>query len=155
MEKLVVLVFIDWFYPAYKAGGPITYCLNLIDNLKAYYTFKIVTGDTDYLETVPNVEQSDVWIVKNGYEVIYLSKKNIGIKGMNKIIKGTSYDILWINGMFSFWYSIVPLLNRNKNGRTVVSVRGMLGSNVLKFKPIKKMFFLGKGKIKKPSSFDY
>ena len=36
MEKLVVLVFIDWFYPAYKAGGPITSCLNLIDNLKAY-----------------------------------------------------------------------------------------------------------------------
>ena len=143
MEKLVVLVFIDWFYPAYKAGGPITSCLNLIDNLKAYYTFKIVTGDTDYLETAPYVENSDVWKVKNGYEVIYLSKKNIGIKGMNKIIKGTSYDILWINGMFSFWYSIVPLLNRNKNGRTVVSVRGMLGPNVLKFKPIKKMFFLG------------
>ena len=143
MEKLVVLVFIDWFYPAYKAGGPITSCLNLIDNLKAYYTFKIVTGDTDYLETAPYVENSDVWKVKNGYEVIYLSKKNIGIKGMNKIIKGTSYDILWINGMFSFWYSIVPLLNRNKNGRTVVSVRGMLGSNVLKFKPIKKIFFLG------------
>ena len=143
MEKPVVLVFVDWFYPAYKAGGPITSCLNLVENLKGHYSFKIVTGDTDYLETAPYVENSDVWKVKNGYEVIYLSKKNIGIKGMNKIIKGTSYDILWINGMFSFWYSIVPLLNRNKNGRTVVSVRGMLGPNVLKFKPIKKIFFLG------------
>ena len=33
MKKLKVLIFIDWFKPGYKAGGPTTSNVNIVDHL--------------------------------------------------------------------------------------------------------------------------
>ena len=46
-KKIRILIFIDWFLPAYKAGGPIRSIANLVDNLHADFDFYIVTGDRD------------------------------------------------------------------------------------------------------------
>ena len=45
--KPKILVFIDYYLPGNKAGGPIRSLSNLIDNLDSYYEFKIVTRDRD------------------------------------------------------------------------------------------------------------
>ncbi len=51
--KKKVLVFIDWFLPGYKAGGPIRSIANLAAHLSNDIEFYIITRDTDYLETSP------------------------------------------------------------------------------------------------------
>ena len=46
-EKNRILIFIDWFLPAYKAGGPIRSIANLVDHLSESFKFYIITGDRD------------------------------------------------------------------------------------------------------------
>ena len=38
----------DWFDPAYKAGGPVMSIVKLIENLHEYYDFYVLAGSKDY-----------------------------------------------------------------------------------------------------------
>ena len=73
MSKKKILVFIDWFRPGFRAGGPVQSCVNLIDHLKSEYDFSIITSDTDYMEDKPYAGiKSDEWIVReDGVRVYY------------------------------------------------------------------------------------
>lgn len=51
--KPTILIFIDWYKPGYKAGGPIRSVSNMVDALKDDFQFYIITRNTDYLETTP------------------------------------------------------------------------------------------------------
>ena len=44
--KPSVLITIDWFDPAYKAGGPISSIVNLINHLHKDFDFYVFTGST-------------------------------------------------------------------------------------------------------------
>jgi hypothetical protein len=48
-----VLVFVDWYLPGYKAGGPIRSVAALVRSLRDHCTFSIVTSDTDATERTP------------------------------------------------------------------------------------------------------
>ena len=50
-----VLVFIDWYLPAIKAGGPISSIVNMVDLLFEEVEFYIVTGNKD-LNSKHNLE---------------------------------------------------------------------------------------------------
>lgn len=143
MVKPVILVFIDWYKPAYKAGGPITSCVNLIEALKNHFHFKVYTSCFDYLEKTPlqNIK-IDTWRTLDGVDVFYASQKMQTLKFISQCIQYTPHEILWINGIFSPRFSILPLIYRNKKKPCIVSARGMLGSNVLQFKSKKKGAFL-------------
>lgn len=148
MVKPVILVFIDWYKPAFKAGGPITSCVNLIEALKNRFEFKVFTASSDYLDDhpMPNIIE-DSWIQKDQVTVFYASKNNRNRKKIKEIINQTPYDVLWINGIFSPTFSIAPLIYRKKEKPSIISVRGMLGKNVLQFKPVKKHGFLWFSKV--------
>ena len=51
MGKPQVLVFIDWYKPYYKAGGPVRSMVNLVEHLSDRIDFHIVTSDRDYMAT--------------------------------------------------------------------------------------------------------
>ena len=63
-----VLVFIDWYLPAYKAGGPISSVCNMTESLSDEMSFFIVTGNKDLNSNQPlKVLKSNIWQkVKNG-----------------------------------------------------------------------------------------
>ncbi|MBI9061941.1 MAG: hypothetical protein JEZ14_08115 [Marinilabiliaceae bacterium] len=48
MPKKKILIFIDWFLPGYKAGGPVRSMANMVEYLMEEYDFFIVTRNTDY-----------------------------------------------------------------------------------------------------------
>jgi glycosyltransferase involved in cell wall biosynthesis len=148
MDKPKVLVFIDWFYPAYKAGGPITSCYNAVVALKKYFDFYIVTSNTDYLEEtpLPNII-SNQWVEENGLNIYYCSKNKLSINFIRSLIKNQPHQVLWINGFFSFYFSILPAFFAINNVRTIISTRGMLGDNVLQFKGFKKRAYIFISKI--------
>ena len=59
-----VLVFIDWYRPFYKAGGPVRSLVNMVDQLNDAVDFHIVTGDRDYMATMGNPgSRTDEWTV--------------------------------------------------------------------------------------------
>ena len=45
--KPKVLIFIDWYKPGFKAGGPIQSVSNIVSQLGKDYEFYIITRDTD------------------------------------------------------------------------------------------------------------
>ena len=51
---LKIVVFIDWYKPAYKAGGPISSIYNLIELLGDEMEFYVVTSDSCLLYTSPS-----------------------------------------------------------------------------------------------------
>ena len=51
MDRPKVLVFIDWYLPGYKAGGPVRSLANLVDHLRGRVDFHIVTRNTEYTES--------------------------------------------------------------------------------------------------------
>jgi glycosyltransferase involved in cell wall biosynthesis len=144
-EKKKILVFIDWFIPGYKAGGPIRSVANMVDRLKHEYEFFILTRNTDYMEDIPYPGiVSDQWVIfDQNVNVCYLSKKNTTKRFIKKIIRETDFQTAYINGIYSWFFSIIPLiLLKKSNKKIIVCARGMLSEQAFSRKNIKKKAFL-------------
>lgn len=142
-----VLVFIDWYLPGYRAGGPVTSCANMVQALQGKVRFHIVTRNTDYCSEVPYDITPDKWIKRSeGVEVMYLSNEQLSLKTMQRLISDTPCNVIYINGIYSKYFSIYPLLAnrqlRQKEKRVIVASRGMLSQSALGIKKFKKNFFL-------------
>jgi glycosyltransferase involved in cell wall biosynthesis len=140
-----ILIFIDWFAPGYKAGGPISSNVNLITHLKDDFELSVITRNTDYTETTPYADiPSDKWV--NGYEnvkIYYFSTEKLKSRTIQKLIKENNFDIAYINGIYSWYFSILPLwFVKRKGKQIIVSSRGMLSGHALDVKSFKKNLFL-------------
>ena len=145
MAKKKILIFIDWYLPGYKAGGPVQSVANLVENLKDEFDFSIITRDTDYCESSPysNVK-SDEWnILPNGIKVYYISKEQLTRSNLKKLMSNTAYDAVYLNGIFSLYFTLIPLYYfRKKNKKLlVIAARGMFASSAMNVKKNKKQFF--------------
>ncbi len=146
MKKKKILIFIDWFLPGYKAGGPVRSMVNMVEYLADKYDFFIVTRNTDYLETEPykNIE-SDRWVdFQPGVKVFYASPKFQNRRAFKRVVKDGDFDIIYINGIYSWKFSILPLIVLKKTGikSVIVASRGMLAQSAINVKADKKRFFL-------------
>ena len=145
MSRPDVIVYIDWFSPGYKAGGPVRSLVNLTRKLAPNFRFHIITSDTDYMSNMPYTEvESDRWMPFEGeHEVIYLSKSQQTYSGLNKALMGKHYDKVFVNGIYSKVFSVFPLLiHRKERSKIVVAPRGMLRESATQFKSTKKFLFL-------------
>lgn len=141
-----VLVFIDWFSPGYKAGGPITSMVNFVAHLTKELEIFIFTSDRDLgdLEAYSGVSP-DQWLDGGGCKVWYSSPGFRNYANILKTIRAIDPDVVYLNSMYSYDFSIKPLLAAvlgNLNCRIVLSPRGMLRPSALEHKSIKKKVFL-------------
>jgi glycosyltransferase involved in cell wall biosynthesis len=128
----------DYFYPAYKAGGPIQSLVNLTNTLSAY-KIKVLCSNKDLDGTILDVS-ADEWIKNSSTEIYYSSK---GFSNFVKALKKN--ETYYINGMFSLQYNFLPALLLK--GRKIISVRGMLHPNGLLQKAFKKKAYLAVWKL--------
>lgn len=145
MRKPAVLVFIDWYAPGFKAGGPVRSLVNLVDHLRDRADLHIVTTDTDYTEKDPYAGiTADRWTALPGGEhVWYASRKGIHMKTWTRLLSERPWDVVYINGMYSWWFSVMPLwLLRGARQRRIVAVRGMLARGMMRHGALKKRLFL-------------
>ena len=138
-----ILIFIDWYKPAYKAGGPVISISNMVNLLNDEIDFYIITSNRDINEINPlsNVDFNQ-WIHLNNARVIYLDKKNQNIKNFKNLVHNISPDQIYLNGIFSWNFSILPLLLFRHNYHIIISPRGMLGKSALKIKHFRKKVYL-------------
>ena len=75
INKKNILVCIDWFLPAYKAGGPIQSINNIISHFNNDINFWIYTSNKDLNEDLDlgNIKLN-TWSNKNGYRIMYSDK---------------------------------------------------------------------------------
>jgi glycosyltransferase involved in cell wall biosynthesis len=145
MAKKKILLFSDWFYPGFMAGGPIQSSYNLINHLKDYYDFSVVTRDTDYTDSVPYRDiKSNEWnILPNGMRVFYFSENNLSYPAMSKLINEEEFDVAYLNSMYSPRFTIMPLFILHNLGKKVIlAPRGMLAPTAIAIKSWKKKPFL-------------
>jgi glycosyltransferase involved in cell wall biosynthesis len=144
-SRPVVLVFIDWYLPGYRAGGPIRSMANMVQHLQGEFDFRIVTRNTDYTQSKPYPDVSaNQWTDGPfGERVMYLSETSLGRRKLAEIIAETNPDVVYINGMYSRYFSILPLrLLKGKGKKVIVASRGMLAEGALGVKSQKKKWFL-------------
>ncbi len=137
MAKPQVLVFIDWYKPFFKAGGPVRSLVNLVDHLHDEVDFHIVAGDRDYTATDPPVELAkDQWVAQDkGEQVWYASPAGRTKAQWKALLSERTWDVVYINGMWSRWSTLLPLwLLKGGKQRRIVAVRGMLASGVMQQK---------------------
>ncbi|WP_029035319.1 glycosyltransferase family 4 protein [Salinimicrobium terrae] len=139
-----ILIFIDWFLPGYKAGGPIQSVVNLISHLGDEIAFDVVTSNKDLGEdsAYPDIP-SNQWLQKENYRVIYLDEENQSLKRYREILASKAYDAVYFNSLFSVNFTLKPLLVlRRITTKIILAPRGMLGQGALQIKPLKKKLFL-------------
>lgn len=145
-DKKKVLVFIDWFLPGDKAGGPVRSCANLLDHLGNDFEFSVVTRDTDYTESKPyDSITSDAWNEHDGKRVYYISARELNKETISRIIREEKPAAVYLNGIWSQPFTAWPLKELKKSkGKTkvIVAARGMLAPSALAIKATKKKLFL-------------
>lgn len=150
-RKAKVLVFVDWYLPGYKAGGPIRSVANLVERLDL--DFSVVTSDRDHhtVHPYPGIKPN-TWIHGTHQErVIYLDPAHQNKQQYRKLLQETDYDFIYINSLFSPNFALKPLLAIRKAGmqnKVLIAPRGMLKRGALSVKKNKKKLFLLAARIK-------
>lgn len=143
-NRLAILVFIDWYTPGYKAGGPITSMVRMA--AKVPFDFYIVTSIFDHHTTVPYDVPANTWIRRSDNEqVMYVYPKEFTRSAIHHLIRERTYDRYYLNSLFSAVFTLRPLLELRRlklDHRAIIAPRGMLKSGALSIKRTKKRAFL-------------
>jgi glycosyltransferase involved in cell wall biosynthesis len=145
--KKKIFICIDWFEPAYKAGGPIRSVANLVKSLDAYYQIFILTSNKDLNDTasMAGIETNNWTSYANNARVYYANHAHQSWKIICQLLQEVQPHYIYCNSMFSTYYTLYPLLIkkiRKISGQVILSPKGMLKPSALSFKPLKKKLFL-------------
>lgn len=152
MSKKTILILADYYLPGYKGGGTLRTIVNMVERLHKSYKFKIITRDHDGPEDktkYQNVKLND-WNKFNNADVYYISKENINLKKIRKLVYNADPDCLYVSSCFSTLTINVLLLKRlNKLGNIplIIAPVGELVKGALSIKPFKKKSFLKFAKV--------
>jgi glycosyltransferase involved in cell wall biosynthesis len=142
MNKPTVLVVMDYYLPAYKAGGPVRSISNLVDLLSDEFDFCIVTRDRDCDDAQPFAGiESDRWLERDGCRVCYVR----GPGSLERSFRGVRFDLVYLNSFFSSFAIVTLVLRRfGRMRRTpvVLAPRGELSTKALELKKFKKRLFV-------------
>ena len=145
---LRVLAVVEWYPPAYKAGGPIRSVYNLIQLLNAQtsHPLEVVCGPRDLGDEEPLAGiVCDTPHDQDGVRVTYAS--SLSLAWWRAKLRGTADapapDVVYLNSLFSVPFALQPLRAARELGiRVVLAPRGMLGAGAMAIKPAKKTLFL-------------
>jgi len=141
-----VLIFVDWYLPGYKAGGQISSCANIVLALQDRMEIFIITRDRDLDDTAAYQGiTANTWMPVQDATINYLSPGKENFTIFKKLINEIVPDTIYFNSMFSYRFTLLPLLaikmSKYKN-KLVLAPRGMLQAGALQFKSLKKNLVL-------------
>ena len=136
-----IFITIPWFLPAFRAGGPIQSVANLVREFREDVEYFIFCGDVDVnggaLENITTGE----WKPFNEYTQVWYANHEKVSDSLVKQVEAIKPDILYIIGLYSWHFNIVPLLFC-KGPKHILSARGMLHPGALSQKSWKKKIYL-------------
>jgi len=146
-SKSKILIFVGYYLPGYKAGGPLRTIANMVEHLSDDFEFWIVTRDHDLGDNVP---YSDIivneWNNVGNARVFYASTDWLSLSGIIDIINSTPSDLIYLNSFFDPVFTLKPLLARRlgrlKNILFVLAPRGEFSVSALRLKSLKKKVYI-------------
>lgn len=148
MGALKVLVFLDHFSPAYKAGGPIRVYEALAEARDPGVEVSIATQDRDWGDPRPLPVRTDRWTPFAGARVIYLGRAQRGLGRVRAL--SSEADLVHLNSLFSRVWTFKALLLRRLGlirARVLLSPHGELADSALRIKPGRKRLFLAAARL--------
>ena len=150
--KLEVTAISGFFVPAFRGGGPIRTIEAMADTHKASVKLNVVTSNTDLGLADPLDVQTGIWTKVGSANCYYIEWSNVWrrLAGIVMAVRKKS-DYLYINGLFAFWTSILPLivsrLGLAGSTHIVIAPRGELGPGAKHIGRTKKRLFLQMARI--------
>lgn len=147
MSRIKVLVLCPHYAPAFKAGGVVTTLMNLVSCLEDDVSFSILTSDRDLGD---NESYSNVKVdkpIKVGRNILFYSKSFLKFifLYLKIIFSSNRFDYIYINGLFSLKYSILPGVLASlflPKSKVIFAVRGEASDAAMSISSKKKNFFL-------------
>jgi len=141
--KQRILLIYDYFYPATLAGGPIVSCANLVEYLHDDHEFYIFTTNRDLDKSTLPVD-SNKWLPYKKVAKIFYGSGVLRVFRYVSLVKNVKPDVIYINGIYSFFYVILPLFFSAflvSKPKIVIAPRGMLQAGSLNVKRLKKQIY--------------
>lgn len=142
MKKKVFLLY-PFYWPFYKAGGPVQSIYNIAGSLSANFDFYIVSKNSDIDGAAPKRPlKVGVWQQGiQGERIYYSSWVNFFL--VSRLIFQIKPDVVMVNGIFNLNTTIPGiLLSHFLRYKLIISPRGMLQAGALAMRPFKKNIFL-------------
>lgn len=139
-----ILIVSEFFYPAYKAGGPTKSILNLANTLKYNYDIKVICSSKDLGSSKNhNVIKLNQWFQYNGYCIIYCTSSMFAIKEIFLSRYMINCDFLYLGSFFNPIYSLLTILSYlGSKKRIIVAPKGEFFKGALSQKKIKKLIVI-------------
>lgn len=141
-----VLVFVDFFLPGFKSGGPLRTLVGMHKNLGHLIDFRIVTRGHDVAERrdYPGIRFGE-WNIIEGINVFYCRRGFEGFIDIIKVLRVKDYKIIYLNSFFSLKFSAyvlasAKLIVRNK-ANILLAPRGEFSPGAFEKKAFKKRLF--------------
>jgi len=152
LEKKTVVILYEYFYPGFKAGGPVQSLINLICLLKDQYQFKVITSGYDVNAANPYeniaLNQWNKMELAPGCTIpVWYGSSKVSGKTVLQAIESSAAAVVFLNCMYSFPFFLYPLLHKKKSrvlvqAKLIISPRGILMPNALSLKSFKKKYYL-------------
>lgn len=148
MNKKRALVFMTYYLPGFKSGGPVRSLSNMVHHLRDSVEFYIVTRDRDLGDSVSyeGVGVDVGWVKIGAANVLYISSAGIGARELFRAIKTIAPDFYYFNSFFDYQFSIRPLLLLKFFGvsvqKIIVAPRGEFSDAALALKSLKKTAYI-------------
>jgi glycosyltransferase involved in cell wall biosynthesis len=149
-KKLFIIY--DWFYPGFKAGGPIQSLTNLAKTLVDDFDVYVITGSTDLQSdvnytgiTLNSWQEINLPATDRSINVFYADAARLSKDLFQSLFSQIKPDVVYLNGIFSYRFFMMPMLALraiDDNTKVVVCPRGMLKKGALEGKSLKKKIYI-------------
>ncbi|MBS1507559.1 MAG: glycosyltransferase [Bacteroidetes bacterium] len=142
MKKKIFLLY-PFYWPFYKAGGPVQSLVNLSETLADMFQFSVLSKDHDIDGSTSRVAiEKEKWQKGNHSEMIFYLHR-ISFFSVKRLLEQTKPDVVMVNGIFNISTTIPGIvMSRWMKYKVVMSPRGMLQQGALAVHPSKKKVFL-------------
>ncbi|QSL92063.1 glycosyltransferase [Ectopseudomonas toyotomiensis] len=146
MDKLNVLVFVSYYYPGGKGGGPLRSISNMVALLGSEFDFSVVTRDRDAGDKKSYSGISvGAWNDVRGCKVFYLPSGIVFFTKLLGLIFSSRWNVLYLNSFFDLRMTLWGLLAARFLGReskVLLAPRGEFSEGAMSFKTAKKRLYI-------------
>lgn len=145
LAKPRILVFVRYYLPGFRSGGPVRSVSNLVQALADEYDFSIVCLNRDHGETQPYADVTpDRWTQQGEVRVYYANEREMGVAMCWRMLRDIKPDAVYLNSLLDREFSMKPFL-ATRCGRStpvLLAPRGELSLGALGLKARRKQLFL-------------
>lgn len=146
-RRPIVLIFVQYFLPGYRGGGPIQSIANMVSRLGDEFDFRIVTRDRDLGDSnAYEFIKVNRWNRVGKANVFYIGQDTNHLRQVKSLIAEVNPNYIYLNSFFDRKFTLSVLLLRFfaaiPTFPIILAPRGEFSASALKIKRWKKRPFL-------------